>query len=71
LTIINPKIECLHKGIADFKACLDNFCEDLARSCENWMFFSCPRRTLLLMRSQPVSLKFFRHMLNFSQQYVI
>jgi len=39
LTIINPKIECLYKGIADFKACLDNFCEDLARSCENWIFF--------------------------------
>jgi len=56
LTIINPKMESLHKGNADFKACLDNFCEDLARSCENLMFFSCPRRTLLLTEkptSQP------------------
>jgi len=55
LTIINSKIECLHKDIADVKACLDNFCEDLARSCENWIF-SCPRRNILLTEkpsSQP------------------
>ena len=39
LTIINTRTECLHKGVADFKACLDNFCEDPARSCEDLNFF--------------------------------
>jgi len=40
LTIIDSRIEnseCLYKGVSDFKACLNYFCEDPARSSK---FFS-------------------------------
>jgi len=28
------------KDVVDFKTCLDNFCEDLAKSCENLILIS-------------------------------
>jgi len=59
LTIIKSKIKCLHKGVADFEACLDNFCEDPARSCENLIFFFCPNKTILLTKKPARQLKLF------------
>ena len=35
---MNSRYLCISKGISDLKACLD-YCEDLAKSCENLNFF--------------------------------
>jgi hypothetical protein len=43
LTIIKSRIEFLHKGVSDFKACLDKFFEDPARSCENHFCLFCQK----------------------------
>jgi len=56
-------------NVVDFKTCLDNFCEDLARSCENLIFVSAQNKTILLTEKPASQLNFFDRLLNFSQQH--
>merc|ERR1712008_669548 len=43
LTIIKSRMEFFHKGVSDFKACLDKFFEDPAKRCANHFCLFCQK----------------------------